>query len=277
MKATHISNRLHVPQVRDGPKSGNHAHNHTTPHLTHWAAFQEAIAHHHINEAANEIIHSTPLVILNGPTSTGRNTIIRELVKTGHYHFIVSDTTRPPRYNDGVLETNGVEYFFRTEDDMLDEIRRGDFIEAEIIHEQRVSGQSIRELKRAHDEGKIALNEIEILGILATKQLKPDAVAICLLPPSFEEWLRRLNQRTTISPAELHRRMRTALKIFEVALNRETFICVVNDNMANAAKTIDEIGRLGVRHKDTEAAALELVQKLYDQTREYLTQYETIT
>src|SRR5690606_21781404 len=111
-----------------------------------------------------QILAETQLMILVGPTSTGRNTLINELLKTGHYYFLVSDTTRPPRQNNGVWEQNGREYYFRTEDDMLKDIQAGLFVEAEIIHNQQVSGTSIREIKKARDQGKIALADVEILG-----------------------------------------------------------------------------------------------------------------
>lgn len=225
-----------------------------------------------MNPAAETIIKNTPMVVLNGPTSTGRNTVIRELLKTGHYHFIVSDTTRPPRYNDGALETNGVEYFFRSEDDMLADLHRGEFLEAELIHDQQVSGQNIREIKKAHDHGKIALNEIEINGILNTLRLKPDAIAILLLPPSFDEWLRRVRQRTVVSQAELNRRLRTALKIFKVALEQDVFKFVVNDNLARAVKTIDGIAR-GVHDVTAEKHSKQLAARLQAQTKEYLEQH----
>jgi guanylate kinase len=240
------------------------------PHLELRAEFEEALKNYRMNPAAKETLQKTPLVILNGPFATGRNTIIRQLVETGNYYFIVSDTTRPQRYNDGVLETNGVEYFFRTEAEMLSDVRRGEFLEAELIHNQQVSGQSIRELKKAHDQGKIAVSEIEILGVLETLRIKPDTVAILLLPPSFEEWLRRAQQRTVMSPQEQYNRLQTAVRIFKTALERDVFIFVVNDAVEQTVKTIDEIARLGVHHADTEKRSRDLAKKLLEQTQEYL-------
>jgi len=84
------------------------------------------------------LLQQTKFVPLVAITSSGRNTLIRELLKTGEYHFIVSDTTRKPRTNDGVMEQSGVEYWFRDEDEVLQDVKDGKFLEAAVIHSQQV-------------------------------------------------------------------------------------------------------------------------------------------
>ena len=244
-----------------------------TPHLLHRPEFEAALNDYHMNPEADAILQSTPLVTMTAPTSTGRNTIIRELVQTGKYYFTVSDTTRPPRYNDGVLERNGVEYFFRTEAEMLEEIKNGDFIEAEVIHKQQVSGQSIREIKKAHDQGKIAISDVDILGAVNSVKIKPDTLSILLLPPSFGEWLNRIQKRTPVTPLELYRRLQTATKVFKIALQQDYFVYVVNDNLQRSVSQVDQIARLGIRDHASQDEARALAQKLYDQTAEFLAKH----
>src|SRR5690349_7662236 len=99
-------------------------------HLKHIDEFREVLANYHLSDEAKQTLNDLHLVLMVGPTSSGRNTIIRELVKTGSYHFIVSDTSRKPRHNDGILEQNGREYWFREEADMLQDLRHGMFLEA---------------------------------------------------------------------------------------------------------------------------------------------------
>lgn len=247
---------------------------HITPVLRFRKQFKEALNDYHMNPRAQRVLKQTPYVVLNGPTSTGRNTVIRELLKTGHYYFMVSDTTRPKRYNDGVLETDGVEYFFRSEEDVLADVKNGEYLEAELIHNQQVSGQSIREFEKANKLGKIALNEIEILGILAVKHLKPDTVAILLLPPSFDEWLARIQGRTAVNQIELNRRLRTALKIFTVALEQDVFTFVVNKDLARTVRVIDEIAR-GELTRTNRSQDIALVRQLQQQTVDYLAAHKS--
>src|SRR5438105_2867014 len=95
--------------------------------LKHHQEFQEVLKNYHVSERAKKALEGLKLVLLVAPTSTGRNTAIQELIKNHNYHFIVSDTTRPPQIRDGQLEKNGVNYFFRTEEEMLEELRAGEF------------------------------------------------------------------------------------------------------------------------------------------------------
>src|SRR5947209_4084329 len=120
--------------------------------LVHKAEFHTLLADYKLSKASLLTLSQTKLVLLVAPTSSGRNTIIRELLKTGDYYFIVSDTTRKPRVNDGIPERDGVEYWFRSEEEVLEDIKQGKYLEAAVIHEQQVSGISIRELQKANEQ-----------------------------------------------------------------------------------------------------------------------------
>jgi guanylate kinase len=245
----------------------------SVPRLELRSEFEKALHNFHLSADALATLKATPFVIMLAPTSTGRNTIIDELIKTGHYHFIVSDTTRPQRSNDGVMERDGVEYFFRTEQDMLADINAGRFIEAEIIHEQQVSGTSIRELEKAHKQGKIAITDVDIIGAQRIAELKPDAVPVLLLPPSFDEWLRRINKRGAPAPEDFYRRLGTAIKIITMGLASKKFVFVVNDNFAEAVKAVDDMARLGEAHRTHEAHARDVARSIVEQTKAYLKEH----
>src|SRR5688500_15693171 len=82
--------------------------------LTHIADFRDVLEGYTPSSESIEILKNTPLVLLVGPTAAGRNTLINLLVQTGRYHYIISDTTRKPRANNGIMERDGVEYWFRS-------------------------------------------------------------------------------------------------------------------------------------------------------------------
>ncbi|MGH7195154.1 MAG: guanylate kinase, partial [Candidatus Saccharimonadales bacterium] len=211
------------------------------PPLSHYQDFQEILENYQISDRAKQVLDRMRLVLLLAPTSGGRNTIIRQRVKTGHYHYVISDTTRPPRANDGVMEQNGVEYWFRSEKEILDDLKKGEYLEAEIIHSQQVSGISIRELENAQKEGKIAITDIELKGIHNVLRGKPDTIAIMLLPPSFEEWQRRLAGRGVMRPDEQKRRLETALRIFQDGLKQDYYHFVISDDINQTGGIIDAI------------------------------------
>jgi len=232
--------------------------------------FKKALADYHISDASKKILHQTKLVLLAAPTSAGRNTIIRDLLKTNDYHYIISDTTRKPRVNDGIPEQDGVTYWFRSEADMLQDLEAGRFLEAAIIHNQQVSGISIREFKRARDEKKIAITDIEIVGVHTIMDAKPDAIALFILPPSFDEWQRRVKGRGDMSRDEYRRRMHSAAKELNTALEQPYYTFVINDRVENAVSRIHTITQLGHQDAKHHASGRKLAQSLYMQTAELL-------
>lgn len=209
--------------------------------LSHYEEFKQLIDNYQMSARAVKALQNVKLVVMVGATSTGRNTIIRRQVETGRYHFIISDTTRPPRINDGVMEQNGREYWFRTEEQMLEQLRNGELLEAELIHNQQVSGVSIRELESAAAENKIALADLDLQGVHRIMNVKPDALAIMIVPPSFDEWQRRLASRGRMHPEEQRRRLETATKIFEDGLKQNYYHFVISENIEQSAALIDAI------------------------------------
>jgi guanylate kinase len=210
----------------------------TRPTLHNRQAFEEALAAYQVSDRAREVLSKTPLVVLNGVAGGGRNTVINYLVEHYNYSFIVSDTTRPPKLRDGKMEVDGVNYFFRSEHEMLAEIQNGEFIEAELIHNQQVSGTSIREIERIVAEGKIPIGENEFGGVNAIAEAKHDTTVIGLLPPSYEEWMRRLSGREEMSEQELVGRLQTAEKVLENMLSKSYFQFVINNTVEQAAEDI---------------------------------------
>lgn len=241
-----------------------------TPHLTNRDAFEKVLADYRLSDSARQILRDVKLVLLNGASATGRNTVINQMVKMGKYRFIVSDTTRPPRVNDGVPEQNGREYWFRKEEDILTDLRQGEFLEAEIIHSQQVSGMSIRELQETLAEHKIALNEVEIGGLQNVVRLKPDTVAIILLPPSYEEWHKRLFGRGEMGPKEYKNRMETAARIFKEAVEGDYAALVVNETVSQAAEDIDRIVEEGTVDPAEQQRGRELAAQLLEKTKSVL-------
>lgn len=200
--------------------------------------FRELEDSYQVGDAAKQILADSKLVLLWSPSSAGRNTIIRELSKTDKYHFIVSDTTRRPRENDGVMEQDGVEYNFRSEEQVLQDIRGGLFVEWEVIHQQQVSGVSVRELERAAGSGKIPITEVDLLGLETFKSLKDDLIGICILPPSFDQWITRMMSRGELDQEEIRRRLATAEKILERAIELKYLLFVINDKLDVAVEEV---------------------------------------
>jgi len=237
--------------------------------LQHRDEFTEILANYQLSDSAKKSLLRIKLVLLVGPSSSGRNTIISELLKSGKYHYIVSDTTRKPRENNGVLEQNGREYWFRTEEELLADLQKGEFLEAAIIHDQQVSGISMRELEVAAAEGKVAINEIEVVGAHNIQAAKPDGLFFFVVPPSFDEWMVRMSARGELPADEVRRRLSSAVQEITTALSRPYYRFIVNDTFAHAAKRIDAIVNGETVPNDQEQAK-DVAGRILNETKRYL-------
>lgn len=236
-------------------------------HLKHFDEFEAVLAQYQPSAQAQQTLHETKLVLLTGTSSSGRNTIINRLTQSGDYHFIVSDTTRKPRTNDGVLEQHGREYFFRSEEGMLEDLQNGMFLEAEIIHGQQVSGISIRELEKAQRQHKTAITDIDIGGISNIIRSKPDTIALMVVPPSYDEWQARVQNRGMIPADEWRRRQETACRIFEAALAGTDFQYIITRDVEVSAAQINAIVANGHQPAELQSEGRRITEQLLNDTR----------
>jgi|JI6StandDraft_1071083.scaffolds.fasta_scaffold09458_4 guanylate kinase len=241
------------------------------PVLKNREAFEKLLEKYVISNDAKKLLQDTQLVLMVSVTAAGRNTIIENLLSSGRYHNIISDTTRPMRVKgDEIVEYHGVEYYFRPEEDILADLEGGLFVEAAIIHDQQVSGVSVREVLKAHDTGKIAVTDIEVQGCEAILRAKPNTVPIFVLPPSFDEWMRRMDDRSHLPEHEVRNRLKTALIELDIALNDDQFIFVVNDDLDEATKEVDAIAHDGKASATVKTYAHKIAMELQQRVAETL-------
>jgi guanylate kinase len=187
-----------------------------------------------------DLLNELQIVLLVAPAAAGRNTIVKNLIMTGKYYYLTSETTRLPRVNNGVLERDGGEYWFRNEDYMLQGLRQGLYLGASIIHEQQVSAISIDELRRAASKQLIAITDIDINGADFIADFGGNVTNIFVLPPDFDEWMRRLDSRGAMDPSEKRRRLQSALHEISDSLKRNYFRYIVNWDLRATCEQLHE-------------------------------------
>jgi guanylate kinase len=176
------------------------------------------------------------LVVLAGPTAVGKGTVsayIRE-----NYPDIllsVSATTRPPRPG----EIEGVHYYFVSDAEFDRMIAEQELLEWAIVHNSYRYGTPRPPIDSALAEGKRVLLEIDLQGARLVRDAMPEAVLVFLLPPTWDELVRRLIGRGTESGAEQTRRLETA-KV-ELAAQDEFDYKVINREVAQAAQEVVDL------------------------------------
>lgn len=213
-------------------------HGHSSLRLL--AEFQRILKDYKPSLELLDLLHDMKLVVVSGPTASGRNTLINNLIMTGRYHYLVSDTTRRPRINNGVPERSGEEYWFKTEEEVLFGLKNGVYAEAAIIHDQQVSGVPLSELRTASHTGKIAITDATVQGCDSLKSIADNVIPVFVLPPDFDEWMRRLDTRGKMDPSEKRRRLLSAVEEIDLALSRSYFKFIVNWDLRRTVEELHE-------------------------------------
>ena len=175
-------------------------------------------------------------VVLAGPAGVGKGTVAARILEAFPFvHLSVSATTRCPRPG----ETDEVNYYF-VDDDEFDALVTSDqLLEWATVHKTHRYGTPRRPVETALAEGRPVLLEIDIQGARQVKNAMPEARLVFLLPPSWDELVRRLVTRGTESSEDQARRLETATA--ELAAQHEFDVRVVNDDVARAAELVVDL------------------------------------
>lgn len=179
---------------------------------------------------------SSKLVVLAGPTAVGKGTVsahIRE--QYPEVNLSVSATTRKPRPG----EVDGVHYYFVDDAEFDRMIRDRELLEYATVHNSYRYGTPRPPIDRALDAGEKVMLEIDLQGARQVRDAMPEAVLVFLLPPTWDELVRRLIGRGTESPEEQARRLETA-KV-ELAAQDEFDVRIVNSDVSTAAREVVDL------------------------------------
>ena len=176
------------------------------------------------------------LVVLAGPTAVGKGTV-SSYIRDHHQDVLlsVSATTRPPRPG----EIDGVTYYFVDDDEFDRMIAADEFLEWATVHNAYRYGTPRGPILQALAQGKSVLLEIDIQGARQVRQVFPEARLVFLLPPSWDELVRRLTGRGTEDSDEQDRRLETAKE--ELEAQDEFDHRVVNSDVETAAREVVDL------------------------------------
>ncbi len=176
------------------------------------------------------------LIIISGTTCAGKGTVVDRLIKRNpNLALSISYTSREMR--DG--ETNGVEYFFISQEDFEQKIRNEEFLEYEIVQYGKYYGTPKKEVRNLLEQGKDVILEIDVKGSQKIKEMFPETILIFILAPSMEEVKRRIIARGKENNEQIIKRFQVAYQ--EINEIPKYNYVVVNDQLTEAVAKIEAI------------------------------------
>jgi guanylate kinase len=170
------------------------------------------------------------VLVLSGPSGAGKSSLIRKIIDDiGACYFSISTTTRAQREG----EVDGVDYHFVDKEEFEREIEEDQFLEYALVH-GNYYGTSLRPVKKALEEGKLVIFDIDVQGNAAVQNRLGDiTTSVFITPPTLSELKMRLQNRSTDAQDVIERRLKMAKK--EIQRVSEYEYLLINDDLEAAA------------------------------------------
>ena len=177
------------------------------------------------------------IIVVTAPSGAGKTSIVKQILK--HYPeivFSVSATTRPKR----AVEIDGVEYYFITENEFIEKIEDDQFVEWEKFYDYYY-GTFKKTIDNCINERKTILLELDVKGSLSLKTIYPETHLIYIMPPSYEELIKRLKGRQTENSEDFKKRVERAK--MELSLKDQFDYIIENKDLEIAIKETSDLIR----------------------------------
>ena len=181
--------------------------------------------------------HPGNLFVITAPSGAGKSSLVRALMAADpSLQLSVSHTTRAPRGQ----EQSGREYYFVSPEAFESMVQAEAFVEWAHVHSHRY-GTSRKEVEDKIAQGADIILEIDFQGALQIKRRFPKAVAVFILPPSWEELRARLVKRGEDSPEVIELRLKNAAT--EMAQVERFDYVIINDLFERALADLQIVVR----------------------------------
>jgi guanylate kinase len=151
-------------------------------------------------------MNKTKALLIIGPTAVGKSSLLERALKDHPMLVdIITYTTRPMRAG----ESEGNPYHYVSEQAFKDLVEQKFFIEWAVVH-GRMYGTPRDQVRRATEQGKGIIIDIDVQGAKTMLKEFPEAVTIFLKPPSMDALRQRFIKRGVTNEADLKRRLESA-------------------------------------------------------------------
>ena len=166
------------------------------------------------------------LICVSAPSGSGKTTLCKAIRKLRpDLVWSVSCTTRGPRHD----EVDGEDYHFKTKEEFLAMIEKGEFAEWENVHENYY-GTLKSKLNDSIKNKETVLLELDVNGTSSIQKLYPShSYSIFIIPPSIEHLRERLKNRGSETDETINKRLKRFDKEMQFKDQFDTLL--INDNI----------------------------------------------
>jgi guanylate kinase len=184
------------------------------------------------------------LLLIAGPTGTGKTTLCKRLVATHpQVERVVTCTTRPPRED----EKNGVDYHFLSDAEFDGAVADDELLEWAHVHTARYGTRKISVYNRLAHNVDLVIN-VDVQGARAFRQafeshsmMKGRLVSVFIMPPDLETIYSRVLGRGQENREQIERRIKTAL--YEIEQWSHHDYCIVTGTKDQDYARLESIWR----------------------------------
>jgi len=175
------------------------------------------------------------LIIVSGPSGAGKSALAAAVLETvPGLRFAVSYTTRSPRGK----ERDGVEYHFVAEPKFRELVDRGEFLEWAEVYGNYYGTPRV-DVDEPLARGEDVLLDVDVQGARTIRAKRSAAVAVFIMPPSFDVLRERLERRKLDKDYVMKQRLEIARR--EIAQYRDYDFLIINQDLAQAAEELKSI------------------------------------
>jgi len=179
------------------------------------------------------------LFLVSAPSGAGKSSLIDAVLASANksdlpLELSISYTTRSPRKG----ESNGIQYFFISEEDFLNKKNSNFFLEHAEVHGNWY-GTSVDFVQSKLSSGVNLILEIDVQGFRQINNLSLNYDSIFILPPSIQSLEERIKTRGDEDLEAINLRLKNAIE--ELAYANEYKHIIINDSFDDAEKELFNI------------------------------------
>lgn len=174
-----------------------------------------------------ELMGRLNILMVVGPSGVGKTTLINKLGLT----FVISDNSRPPRPG----EVEGVDFYFHSDYDKLaKDIRQGRFVQVAVD-----SGGDLKATKASSypESGDMVMAVMSDVVPLFRKLGFAKTTTVFITPPSYQEWMRRMENHQ-LEGVELQKRLTEAERSIGFAITDPETHLILSDDIDRAVSQL---------------------------------------